>query len=199
MQHDGQGTVTGLGRRRRRPSAALRRAARERDTCRCRYPGCESRRVDLHHIQYWSNGGRTDLDNLISLCRYHHRLMHERGYSIAASSGGGFGFYQPDGTALPPSPALPEPDGTIENTHDADITPGTIVPPWFGERLNLDYAIAVCFANAENRKGERRWPELEPEDRLQDSTEPVAQTWAPVNAFDAIRHIRDRGAANSAA
>ncbi|MGH3149781.1 MAG: hypothetical protein ACRDOB_03500, partial [Streptosporangiaceae bacterium] len=51
MLHDRAGKLLDLGRRRRRPNAALRRAARERDTCRCRFPGCESRRVDLHHIQ----------------------------------------------------------------------------------------------------------------------------------------------------
>jgi Domain of unknown function (DUF222) len=54
MRHDSDGKVLDLGRRRRRPTAALRRAARERDSCRCRFPGCESRRIDLHHIQYWS-------------------------------------------------------------------------------------------------------------------------------------------------
>ena len=59
MLHDRDGTVLDLGRRRRRPNAALRRAARERDHCRCRFPGCESRRADLHHIQYWSHGCRT--------------------------------------------------------------------------------------------------------------------------------------------
>ena len=71
MTH-GRGGILALGRRRRRPSAAIRRAARERDGCRCRFPGCESRRVDLHHIQYWASGGRTDLGNLVSLCKYHH-------------------------------------------------------------------------------------------------------------------------------
>src|ERR1019366_2192133 len=54
--------------RRRRPTSAQRRAARDRDHGRCRYPGCESRRTDLHHIQYWSNGGPTPRDNLTSLC-----------------------------------------------------------------------------------------------------------------------------------
>ena len=84
MLHDRDGGILRLGRRRRRPNAALRRAARERDKCRCRFPGCESRRVDLHHIVYWSHGGRTDLGNLVSLCKYHHMLVHERGYLIAA-------------------------------------------------------------------------------------------------------------------
>ena len=104
MAHGRDGAVLDLGRRRRRPSAALRRAARERDTCRCRFPGCQSRRIDLHHITYWANGGRTSLDNLISLCRYHHTLIHDRGYLIAARPGGGFAFYRPDGTPCPPAP-----------------------------------------------------------------------------------------------
>ena len=151
MLHDSADKLLDLGRRRRRPNAALRRAARERDKCRCRFPGCESRRVDLHHIQYWSNGGRTKLDNLISLCKAHHRLVHDRGYLIAAARDGTFAFYRPDGTALPASPAPPPADGTIGDCHDADITPETIIPPWYGERLDLDHAIYVCFANAANQ------------------------------------------------
>ncbi len=38
MLHDSAGKLLDLGRRRRRPNAALRRAARERDKCRCRFP-----------------------------------------------------------------------------------------------------------------------------------------------------------------
>ena len=155
MTHGDAGAVLALGRRRRRPSSAIRRAARERDGCRCRFPGCESRRTDLHHIQHWVNGGRTDLDNLISLCPYHHKIVHDRGYPIAAPPGGGtFTFYRPDGTALPSSPLLPEPDGPIDQTHDAAITPDTIIPPWYGERLDLNHAIWACFANARTKKEE---------------------------------------------
>ena len=106
MLHDSAGKLLDLGRRRRRPSTAMRRAARERDKCRCRFPGCESRRVDLHHIQYWSNGGRTKLDNLVSLCRYHHQVIHDRGYLIATARDGTFTFYQPGGY---PRPGLPAP------------------------------------------------------------------------------------------
>ena len=155
MLHDQDGTLLDVGRRRRSPTAALRRAARERDKCRCRFPGCESRRVDLHHIQYWSNGGRTKLTNLISLCKYHHKLIHDRGYLIQPGSGDTFTFYRPDGTPVPATPALPPADGTIEECHDADITPDTIIPPWYGERLDLDHAIYICLANAENKARQR--------------------------------------------
>jgi hypothetical protein len=78
-------------------------------------------------------------------------LVHERGYLIAAARDGTFTFYRPGGTAIPASPALPPADGSIEDCHDADITPGTIIPPWYGERLDLDYAIYTCFANAANK------------------------------------------------
>ncbi len=149
MLHDSAGKLLDLGRRQRRPNAALRRAARDRDKCRCRFPGCESRRVDLHHIQYWSHGGRTTLDNLVSLCKYHHMLVHDRGYLIAAARDGTFAFCRLDGTAVPACPPLPPPDGTLGDCHDAEVTPETIIPPWYGERLDLDYAIHVCFANAQ--------------------------------------------------
>ena len=154
MRHGDAGEILALGRRRRRPSSAIRRAARERDHCRCRFPGCESRRVDLHHIQHWANGGRTDLDNLISLCPYHHKVVHDRGYLIAAPPGRTFTFYRPDGTPLPSSPPLPEPDGPIGQAHDAAITPDTIIPPWYGERLDLNHAIWACFANARTKEEE---------------------------------------------
>ena len=155
MTHGDAGAVLALGRRRRRPSSAIRRAARERDKCRCRFPGCESRRTDLHHIQHWASGGRTDLDNLISLCPYHHKVVHDRGYLIAAPPGGGFTFYRPDGTPLPACPPLPEPDGPIGTAHDAGITPDTIIPPWYGERLDLNHAIWACFANARTDEEKR--------------------------------------------
>jgi hypothetical protein len=151
MRHGRGGEILDLGRRRRRPNAALRRAARERDKCRCRFPGCESRRVDLHHIQHWASGGHTKLDNLISLCKYHHMLVHDRGYLIIARPGGAFAFSRPDGMSLPSSPALPGPQGAIGDYHDADITPDTILPAWYGERLNLDHAIYVCLANEANQ------------------------------------------------
>jgi hypothetical protein len=155
MTHGDAGAVLALGRRRRRPSSAIRRAARERDHGRCRFPGCESRRADLHHIRHWVNGGRTDLANLISLCPWHHKLVHDRGYLIAAPPGGGFAFFRPDGTPLPASPPLPGPDGPIDQAHDAEITPDTIIPPWYGERLDLHHAIWACFANARTEEEKR--------------------------------------------
>jgi hypothetical protein len=90
------------------------------------------------------------------LCKYHHMLVHDRGYLIAAARDGTFSFYRPDGTAIPVSPPLPAPDGMIEDYHDAEITPETVIPPWYGERLDLDYAIHASFANARAEQERRR-------------------------------------------
>jgi hypothetical protein len=75
-------------------------------------------------------------------------LVHDRGYLIATGPGGAFTFCRPDGTLLPASPALPDPDPTIGDCHHAGITPDTIIPAWYGERLDLDYAIYTSFASA---------------------------------------------------
>jgi HNH endonuclease len=74
---DLDGTPLHLGRRTRVVRRRLRRAVHLRDG-RCRFPGCTRRGwLDAHHIVHWLDGGPTDIDNLLSLCRFHHRLVHE--------------------------------------------------------------------------------------------------------------------------
>ncbi len=141
-----------VGRRRREPTPAIRRALRDRDNCRCRFPGCHRRATQAHHIRWWIYDGETSLENLISLCLYHHALIHQHGYQIGTPAPGVFTFYRPDGKQIPDSPPLPEPNGQLHEQHDAEITPDTIIPPWYGERLDLDYAIAVLFGNQKGRQ-----------------------------------------------
>jgi 5-methylcytosine-specific restriction endonuclease McrA len=147
MLHDDTGSVLDVGRRHRTPPPALRRAVRERDGYRCQFPGCESRKTDIHHIQHWSKGGRTRLGNLIGLCRAHHVIVHDAGYVITAVTGG-FTFTTRTGALVPASPALPASDEDIRTCHDARIAPHTIIPAWYGDKLDLDLAIWACFANA---------------------------------------------------
>jgi phosphohistidine phosphatase len=43
-----------------------------------RFPGCShTRYLDGHHIRHWADGGQTRLSNLVLLCRFHHRQVHE--------------------------------------------------------------------------------------------------------------------------
>jgi hypothetical protein len=85
MTHDSRGNVLNVGRKTRKIPIALKRALAERDAG-CRYPGCPNRRVDAHHIQHWADGGETSLSNLVQLCRFHHRLLHEGRYTIEAGT-----------------------------------------------------------------------------------------------------------------
>jgi hypothetical protein len=147
MLHDHDGTLLDVGRRHRTPPPALRRAVRERDRCRCQFPGCNSRRTDIHHIRPWARGGATRLANLILLCEAHHVIVHERGYLITPAPAG-CAFTRPDGSPVPASPQLPLVSGDITGCHDATITSGTIIPNWNGDKLDLDHAIWVAFANA---------------------------------------------------
>lgn len=50
----------------------------------CRFPGCRRRaeRCDIDHVEAWAEGGTTRAPNLAHLCRHHHRLKHETGWSV---------------------------------------------------------------------------------------------------------------------
>ncbi len=86
-----------IGRKSRSIPAAIARALRARDGG-CRFPGCDRTRFcDGHHIKHWANGGETNLANLITLCGFHHRLVHEGGYGVRRTDDGVFLFTRPDG------------------------------------------------------------------------------------------------------
>ncbi len=101
------GTAVGLGRMTRVPSAWMVRQVRHRDRG-CTFPRCGSRRfTEAHHIVWWEHGGRTDLHNLTLVCGFHHKLVHEHGWSIRRGSGGDVGWFRPDGTRFESGPAPP--------------------------------------------------------------------------------------------
>jgi hypothetical protein len=64
---------------------------------------------------FWDDAGATNLDNLLLLCRHHHRLLHEGGYTASLVDGHPR-FFRPDGTPIrPPDPPLPDPTrGSME-------------------------------------------------------------------------------------
>ena len=37
---------------------------------------------NVHHIDYWENGGPTDLNNMVPLCSRHHHAAHEGGWKL---------------------------------------------------------------------------------------------------------------------
>jgi hypothetical protein len=88
--------VIDVGRATRTVSAPTMRALRVRDKG-CRFPGCD-RQVNWsnpHHIKFWARGGPGNLPNLVLLCFFHHRLVHEGGWQVIRA-GRQFQFLPPD-------------------------------------------------------------------------------------------------------
>jgi len=98
VAHASDGSILDVGRRTRTISPALRRALDIRDRG-CRFPGCELRFTDAHHVRHWADGGETSLDNCALLCRLHHRLVHEGGWRMGWWGQGRPVFYDPRGGA----------------------------------------------------------------------------------------------------
>jgi Domain of unknown function (DUF222)/HNH endonuclease len=91
------GSVVGLGRLAREPSAWMIRQLRHRDDT-CRFPGCDARRfTQAHHIDWWSKGGPTELQNLVLVCSFHHKLVHEHGWTLERLDDGDLRWRRPDG------------------------------------------------------------------------------------------------------
>lgn len=85
---DRNGAVLDLGRAERYATKEQRRALDARDRG-CAVPGCgrPSEFCDAHHLSFWEDGGSTDLDNLVLLCRHHHRAIHHRRLHVEMERG----------------------------------------------------------------------------------------------------------------
>jgi hypothetical protein len=105
LLEDRAGNVLGLGRTSREPSAWMLRQVRYRDR-ECQFPGCGARRfTQAHHVVWWRHGGRTDLDNLLLICSFHHRLVHEHGWSVKRDPDGKVRWFLPGGARYRAGPS----------------------------------------------------------------------------------------------
>jgi len=154
LRHGSEGEVLDVGRRTRTIPTALRRALASRDRNQCQFPGCESRHCEAHHVVHWADGGKTQLSNLASLCRFHHRAVHEEGFRVVADGAGQFQFLRPDGAPLPSVPPAPRWEGagdplapTVARLEAAGIGigPHTATPEWYGESLDVTAALEVLW------------------------------------------------------
>ncbi len=95
----GKSDVIDVGRAQRIIPVALRKALLTRDR-HCRGPGCVMPGIylDGHHITHWANGGLTNLDNCVLLCRYHHRLVHIGRWTLVGNPNQQVTLTSPTGT-----------------------------------------------------------------------------------------------------
>jgi hypothetical protein len=117
-----------VGRTKRLVTPALRTAVYARDL-RCVFPRCDrlSHWCDVHHVDHWADGGDTSIDNLVLLCRHHHVLIHEGGWTLSGAPGH-LRFYRPDGTQLgaePPPRPMQSPLATP--SRQRELEPGELL------------------------------------------------------------------------
>jgi 5-methylcytosine-specific restriction endonuclease McrA len=150
IEEDRYGEVLNIGRRSRTIPPAMRRALKARDGG-CRFPGCTNHKfVDGHHIQHWSQGGETSLDNLVLLCRHHHHLVHEGGFDCRKGAEGEIYFVDRRHQRLREFQETPR--VSVEESMawmyrkfaEADVSAETSKAQWHaGEELDMEYAVWV--------------------------------------------------------
>ncbi|HSO49628.1 MAG TPA: DUF222 domain-containing protein [Acidimicrobiia bacterium] len=112
-----------VGRAKRLVTPALRAAVCARDL-RCVFPGCDrpSNWCDVHHLTHWADGGDTSVANLVLLCRHHHVLIHEGGWTIKGMPGD-LRVYRPDTSELGADPP-PRHSVYVSDKPRAELPPG---------------------------------------------------------------------------
>jgi hypothetical protein len=142
------GEPLNVGRKMRTVSAPLRRLLTARDKG-CRFPGCcNARYIDMHHIKHWANGGETRPSNLVSLCRFHHRAVHEGGFDVQILDDGALRFVRPDGRPVDGvMPGCSQPAGDGRNLPVA-------AGQWRyrGDRMDLSLAVDVMIQQSRKAK-----------------------------------------------
>jgi len=164
---DASGQVLALGRSRRLVSKQQRRALMVRDAM-CRFPGCHrSRHLHAHHVVAWQDGGPTDLDNLILLCRSHHIAVHEGGITIRSAHSPGetpgrseWQFLLPDGRNIAARTAIAGDTNLAWLLHSQadrarrelagvasmrDPKAQRIMPAWAGEPFSVHECVAALW------------------------------------------------------
>ncbi|MGW6448376.1 DUF222 domain-containing protein [Lentzea sp. NPDC055074] len=84
----GRSEALDVGRKTRTFPASLRRVLVARDQG-CTFPGCDRppKHCDAHHLRFWSEGGKTSVDNAALLCRHHHTLIHRSDWEVKLHNG----------------------------------------------------------------------------------------------------------------
>jgi len=149
MLTNNNGEPLNIGRKSRVIPPPMRRALRVRDQ-NCRFPGCTHQHfIDGHHIQHWADGGETSLENLVLLCRHHHRLVHEGGFACEKSTTGQLLFRDERGEVIGISRTAPAITDNLESMNrirkrleELHIDASTCVPDLSGG-ISMDYPLAV--------------------------------------------------------
>ncbi len=94
------GRAVGIGRQSRVVPGWMRRQLEHRDP-ECRFEGCGRKKwLVIHHLIPWARGGPTNFNTLIRVCSFHHRQLHEGGWTVTGQPDHRLRFHDPGGRVL---------------------------------------------------------------------------------------------------
>ena len=151
---DEDGEPLSVGRKTRSISPALQRALKSRDGG-CRFPGCDRTHfTEGHHVKHWADGGETKLANLVTLCTFHHRLVHEGGFGLRTTDDGVLVFTRPDGRRVEANGSVPvrfrgsaSPQAHVDELFERNLSRGLRIDAttarcqWLGDRMDYGWAV----------------------------------------------------------
>ena len=149
---DDDGKVLNIGRKSRTIPRAIAHALNIRDGG-CRYPGCTQHFwTDAHHVRHWAAGGETKLENLITLCRFHHTQLHKDVYEIQVKDQD-FVFINQDKEEIlrsihPQFPVVEADDrvqSMLKDQAHIGIDANTAETKWRGDAMDIQMALHVAF------------------------------------------------------
>ena len=110
-------------------------------------------RLTCHHVKHWLHGGPASPDNLVLLCGFHHRLLHEAGFTVKLSPDGEVEVRTRAGAVLPEHPTVVAERTIVDWGYGTGPWPSapqepktdhmTTMPEWDGERMDLDWVVAA--------------------------------------------------------
>ena len=118
----------------------------------CRYPGCSHKHyTDSHHIKHWAQGGETSTENLVTLCRFHHGLLHKGpshkdGYRLARDESGALVFTNSRNEVIVQSfyPQFPD-KLSAEDVLDPKIDEHRAKSKWQGDSMDIQHSLQCMF------------------------------------------------------
>jgi hypothetical protein len=148
---DDHGNVLNIGRRSRIVPRAMSHALRIRDAG-CRFPGCnQTHYTDSHHIKHWAQGGETSIENLVTLCRFHHGLLHKGpshkdGYQLARDESGDLVFTNSRNEIIAQSfyPQFQD-NPCADDCLDLSIDEHRAKSKWHGDSMDIQYTLQCMF------------------------------------------------------
>jgi len=144
MLQDADGKPVNVSTRTRSIPSSLRRAVHARDQG-CDFPGCGRRSfTDIHHIRHRAHGGDNTMENLVELCWFHHRLVHEGGWNLRRGDHGQLIAIRADGTELSVTdgPGFDHQGiGVSNRDRGVEVTRTTAIPKWYADPIDVNWVI----------------------------------------------------------